>query len=76
VPNKPKSPFLPKVKYWFTHHKKLAIILGVLFVLLLAGATATAFYFLNQKPEVAVTTKRNPNQHQKRQSSIRHSVVI
>jgi len=57
MPNKPKSPFLPKVKYWFTHHKKLAIILGVLFVLILAGATATAFYFLNQKPEVAVTTK-------------------
>ena len=56
-PNKPKSPFLPKVKYWLKHHKKLSIILGILLVLVAAGGTATAVYFLNQDPEVVATTK-------------------
>ena len=59
-PNKPKSPFLPKVKYWLKHHKKLSIILGIVFVLIAAGGTATAIYFMNQDPEVAAVTKPTP----------------
>lgn len=35
---------------WFKQHKKLTIILAVAGVLLIAGGTATALYFINQKP--------------------------
>jgi len=57
LPKNPKTPFLPKVKYWFAHHKKLSIILGILLLLIVAGGTAAAVYFLNQEPEVVTTTK-------------------
>jgi hypothetical protein len=49
----------PKIEYiefgqkkpnWFRRHKKLAIILGVVLVLLIAGGTASALYFINKKP--------------------------
>ena len=35
---------------WFKQHKKLAIILGLAGFLVIAGGTATALYFVNQKP--------------------------
>lgn len=34
---------------WFKQHKKLTIILGIVLVLLIAGGTATALYFLHKK---------------------------
>lgn len=37
-------------KNWFKTHKKLALILSVVGILLIAGGTATALYLLNQKP--------------------------
>lgn len=40
----------PKRPNWFRRHKKLAIILGVTLVLLIAGGTATALSLVNQKP--------------------------
>jgi hypothetical protein len=56
---KPLEPFLPKVKYWLKHHKKLSIILGIMLVLIIASGTATALYFMNQTPAV-VATKPTP----------------
>jgi len=35
---------------WFRRHKKLAIILSVVIVLMIGGGVATALYFVNQKP--------------------------
>ena len=53
-----------KFKAWVSTHKKLAITLGVVGVLLIGGAGAGAYYFLNQKapeePKVAVKPKPEP----------------
>jgi len=57
--NKPANSFSTKVKYWFKHHKKLSIILGIILLLIAAGGTATALYFMNQSDEV-VATKPTP----------------
>ena len=42
---------------WFKKHKKLTILFAVLGVLLIAGGTVTALYFLNQKPEETAVVK-------------------
>jgi hypothetical protein len=47
----------PKGPNWFRRHKKLAIILGVVLVLLIAGGTATALYFVNKKPAAPAPAK-------------------
>ncbi len=41
---------------WFKRHKKLVIILSIVFAVLIGGGVAAALYFLNQKPveQVAV----------------------
>lgn len=36
---------------WIKTHKKLSVILAILLVLAVAGGTATALYFFNQKPD-------------------------
>jgi len=54
------APVGPKAPNWFKRHKKLSIILGAVLVLLLAGGTATALYFVNQKPETTATTTTKP----------------
>lgn len=40
----------PKGPSWFRRHKKLAIILSIVTVLIIGGGVATALYFINQKP--------------------------
>lgn len=52
--------FGPKKLHWLRRHKKLAIILGVVLVILIAGGTATALYFVNQKPTVTTTHTSKP----------------
>lgn len=47
------SEFGPKTPNWFRRHKKLAIILSIIAVLLIGGGTAAALYFINQKPAPA-----------------------
>lgn len=60
-PNKTKQPFLPKVKYWVIHHKKLSIILGIILLLIISGGTIAAVYLANQKPaEVVKQTQPQP----------------
>ncbi|MFZ1301081.1 MAG: DUF3048 domain-containing protein [Candidatus Microsaccharimonas sp.] len=50
APKQAIDPLAPKAPNWFKTHKKLSIILGIVLVLLIAGGTAAAFYFINQKP--------------------------
>ena len=45
---------------WFKRHKKLSIILGIVLVLLIAGGTTAALYFLNQKPEPVKEVVKKP----------------
>jgi hypothetical protein len=47
----------PKGANWFRRHKKLAIIIGIILVLIIAGGIGTAFYFANKKPAPAVPAK-------------------
>ena len=47
----------PKAPNWFKRHKKLAIILSVVAVLLIGGGVATALYFINKKPVETAPTK-------------------
>jgi hypothetical protein len=57
---KPKKEFIdigPKSPNWFRRHKKLAIILGVVVVLLAGAGTATALYFANKKPATVAPAK-------------------
>lgn len=57
---KPKKQFItigPKSPNWFRRHKKLAIILGVIIVLLVGAGTATALYFMNKKPAAPAPAK-------------------
>jgi hypothetical protein len=42
---------------WFRRHKKLAIILGIVIVILGAAGTVTALYFANQKPAAPAPAK-------------------
>ena len=42
---------------WFQRHKKLAIILSIVAVLLIGGGVATALYFINKKPAEVGPTK-------------------
>jgi len=44
------DPGSPKSPSWFRRHKKLAIILSIVIVLIVSGGVAAALYFLNQKP--------------------------
>jgi len=57
---KPKDPTTPQTPNWFKRHKKLSIILGIVLVLLIAGGTATALYFINQKPEKVTVVQPKP----------------
>ncbi len=59
-PNKQKKRFV--FTDWLKQHKKLSIILAILLVLLIAGGTVTALYFLNQKEDTPVATvkKKEP----------------
>lgn len=55
---KPKTEYIelgPKTPNWFRRHKKLAIILSIIAVLVIGGGTATALYFFSQKPAPAPT---------------------
>jgi len=45
-----KASIGPKAPNWFRRHKKLSIVFIVIGVLLIAGGTATALYFINKKP--------------------------
>ena len=47
----------PKVPHWVRRHKKLAIVLGVIAVLIIAGGIVTARYFINQKPTPVTSAK-------------------
>ncbi|MBC7564789.1 DUF3048 domain-containing protein [Candidatus Saccharibacteria bacterium] len=50
---KPKKEYIefgPKKLSWFRRHKKLAIILGIVLVVVISGGTVAALYFINQKP--------------------------
>jgi hypothetical protein len=47
----------PKRPNWFRRHRKLAIIIGIIVVLIIAGGTATALYFVNKKPAPATPAK-------------------
>ena len=47
----------PKGPNWFRRHKKLAIILSIIAVLLISGGVASALYFLNQKPAPVAPAK-------------------
>lgn len=55
-------------KSWFARHKKLAIILISAGVLLIAGGTTAALYFMNQKPEEPqkVVEKPKPKPEEKK----------
>ena len=52
--NKPAGPKAPN---WFRRHKKLAIILSIVAVLIIGGGVATALYFINQKPAAPAPAK-------------------
>jgi len=57
---KPKKQYIqigPKQPNWFRRHKKLTIVFIIIGVLLIAGGTATALYFINKKPDVTAPTK-------------------
>ncbi len=41
---------MQRLSAWVTAHKKLAIVLAVVFVLLVGGGVATALYFMNRTP--------------------------
>ena len=47
----------PKAPNWFRRHKKLAIILSIVIVLLISGGVATALYFVNKKPAAPAPVK-------------------
>jgi len=57
--DKPTSGLTIKTN-WFKRHKKLSIILGIVLVLLIAGGTTAALYFLNQKPEPVKEVVKKP----------------
>jgi hypothetical protein len=60
-PNKQKTPFMLPVVRWVQRHKKLSIVLGIVFVLLLAGGGVTAYYLLQPKDEAPSTVvKQEP----------------
>lgn len=62
IEQKQKGLRLPKFE-WFRRHKKLAIILSIVGVLVVGGGVATALYFLNKKdtqPQQAQTKKEEP----------------
>ena len=59
-PDKPANPLSTKAIYWLKHHKKLSITLGIIFVLVIAGGAAAAFYFTHQTPEVVSVNKPTP----------------
>lgn len=42
---------------WFKKHKKLSILFAVIGVLLIAGGTVAALYFINQKPDTPTVVK-------------------
>lgn len=44
--------------HWFKQHKKLSIVLAVGVVLVVAGGTTAALYFLNHKPAAPVAVKQ------------------
>jgi len=57
---KPKKEYIelgPKKPNWFRRHKKLSIIFIIVAVLLIAGGTATALYFVNKKPATTAPAK-------------------
>ena len=56
TPKSLSSPLLPKLKYWVRHHKKLSIILGILFLLIISGGTVAAIHFLGQKSTKETTS--------------------
>ncbi|MES2630996.1 MAG: DUF3048 domain-containing protein [Patescibacteria group bacterium] len=60
APVDPLAPVIPKAPNWFKRHKKLSIILGIVLVLLIASGTATALYFINQKPEEVAKVQPKP----------------
>jgi hypothetical protein len=45
---------------WFRRHKRLVIILSVIFAILIGGGIAATMYFLNQKPSVIPETIADP----------------
>lgn len=47
----------PKKPNWFRRHKKLAIILGIVLVLLIGGGVATALILTQKKPVVVAPAK-------------------
>lgn len=51
---------IPLKRTWFQKHKKLTIVLSIVAVLLIAGGTATALYFLNQPKEEPIVQTREP----------------
>ena len=59
---KKADPKGPKAPNWFKRHRKLAIILSIVLVLLIGGGVAATLYFLNQKPAETPTasTEKEP----------------
>jgi hypothetical protein len=47
----------PKGLHWVRRHKKLAIIIGVITVLVISGGIVTALHFANQKPAPVAPAK-------------------
>ena len=59
----PAESAFPKQPNWFKRHKKATIIISIASLLLIAGGTTAALYFLNQKPEeptAAIPEKPEP----------------
>ncbi len=60
-PKKADRPLKPKAPNWFKRHKKLSIVLGIVFVLVISGGVAAALYLNQPKPvEKAVVVKPIP----------------
>jgi hypothetical protein len=64
-PNKRTNPTVQKIAQWVRQHKKLSIILGIVFILLVVGGSVAAIYFSQQKPSeqptvVKTTTEPKP----------------
>lgn len=56
-----KKIFGQRIVRWMHSHKKLSVILGIVFVLLIAVGTTVALYLVNQKPtEQTASTQREP----------------
>lgn len=60
-------------KNWFKEHKKLSIFLIILGVILVAAGTATALYFLNQKPAEPVKVTEQPKPEPKPEPVVYYS---